>query len=977
MQKKKRRSDREKSGRSTDNSLCLETVVAEEAIPQKGATIKRIKEKLCQKCRQFGTWYLNTDGAHLLTCFALPALMMILIYSLNGTFPTGPLSVLVLDLNGQYVYFFEALRDWVWGEGSILYSFSRQMGGEFVGIYAYYLASPLSYIVALFPKEMITEALYFIFVLKCGLSGLTFGYYIYRNKLATPATTVIFSVLYALSGYAVVMQHNTMWIDNLFLLPLVALGIDLLISEGKYKLFTFSLIFAVLSNYYIGYMTCIFVLLYFFYSFFSRSRETRNPRRLRFHFVRSISKVALFSAIALGIACLIIIPAYYSLTFGKDEFSTPNFEFVLRYDLLDLISKFFFASYDTVRPEGLPFVYCGTVVMFAIPLYFGNKKIDGREKLCGAILSLIFLASFTINTLDMVWHGFQAPNWLNYRYSFMFCFILLVMAARGFDNLRALTQRTVMLTGGILIFFLILFQEFDLLEFNSEFEWLDETLPLVLNAALILAWVLTLISVLKKKHVLPFRNLAGLVAILVCIEALLGGIVNLVQLNVDVTISWRRTYRNFMNRWQEPFDEVMSGDDSPFYRMEKTVTRKVNDPYALGYRGLSGSSSTLNADTIAYLYYMGISSRSHWSQYVDACPAIDSLFSVKYVFTEADDEVSNLYIQHYTNGDVTAYLNPYALPLAYGVSDDVKNITFTPKKEDTVDEDGNIIKAPIDEREYIDTTSAPIRINRLIATMLGENKPLPIFKEIDHDIDFYNAEGRRNTKIGILQGHKFYGKEDKNSSAYVNYKIKKLKSSGEVYCYIPTLYLREVDVLLNGEEYGEYMSNGTHGVISLGYFEEGDSLTFTLSLREDGTYIGNEECYFFMFDEEIFKDAMSELSDSGYEITECTEDSFSGSINVLEGEETIITSIPYDAGWQVYCDGVAVEGYEVLDALLAFDLPTGKHTLELRYMPREYKAAALISAVSCGAFAAILAGDYIITRRRRNAAKENNTERNA
>lgn len=974
MQKKQQRSDREKSGRSTDNELCLESVIAEEALPPKGEGLRRVKEKLRQRMRQFGQWYLNTDGAHLLTCFTLPAVIMILIYSLTGTFPTGPSSVLVLDLNGQYVYFFEALRDWVWGDGSILYSFSRQMGGEFVGIYAYYLASPLSYIVALFPKEMITEALYFIFVLKCGLSGLTFGYYIYKRKLATPATTVIFSVLYALSGYAVVMQHNTMWIDNLFLLPLVALGIDLLISEGKYKLFTFSLIFAVMSNYYIGYMTCIFVFLYFFYSFFSRSREARNPRKLNFHFVRSISKIAVFSAIAIGIACLIIIPAYYSLTFGKDEFSTPKFDYVLRYDLLDLISKFFFASYDTVRPEGLPFVYCGTVVMFAIPLYFGNKKIDGREKFCGAFLALIFLASFTINTLDMVWHGFQAPNWLNYRYSFMFCFILLVMAARGFDNIRALTRRTVMLTGGILVFFLILFQEFDLLEFNSELEWLDETLPLVLNAALILAWVLTLISVLKKKHILPFRHLAGLLAILICVEALLGGIVNLVQLNVDVTISWRRTYRNFINRWQEPFDEVKESDDSAFYRMESTYHRKVNDPYALGYRGLSGSSSTLNANTIAWLYYMGISSRSHWSQYVDSCPAIDSLFSVKYVFTDADDEVSDLYVPYYTNGDVSAYLNPYALPLAYGVSDNVNDITFTPPQKDRVDEDGNVIKAPIDEREYIDTTSAPIRINRLIATMLGLDEPVEIFKALDHDIDFYNSDRIRNTSVGIVEGHKFYSKNDKNLSAYVNYKVKNLKQAGEVYCYLPTLYLRDVDLILNGEEFGKYMSNATHGVISLGYFEEGEDITLSLSLSEKGTYIGNEDCYFFTFDEEVFKESMAELSDSGYEITKCTEDSFSGNIKVLEGEETIITSIPYDAGWQVYCDGVAVEGYEVLDALLAFELPTGEHSLELRYMPREYKAAALISAVSCGIFAAILVGDYLITRKRRRLAAIAETE---
>ena len=190
-----------------------------------------------------------------------------------------------------------------------------------------------------------------------------------------------------------------------------------------------------------------------------------------------------------------------------------------------------------------------------------------------------------------------------------------------------------------------------------------------------------------------------------------------------------------------------------------------------------------------------------------------------------------------------------------------------------------------------------------------------------------------------------------------------------MYCYIPSRYLREVDALLNGEEFGKYMSNDTHGIISLGYFNEGDELTFTLSIGEEGTYLGNSECYFFLFNEELFVDTMAKLSDSGYEIDECTEDYFSGKIKVRSGEETTVTSIPYDAGWTVTCDGVEVETYEVLDALLAFDLPEGEHTLTLRYMPKEYKVGAAISAVSCAVFAVILLADCFVTRRKRNAER--------
>ena len=58
---------------------------------------------------------------------------------------------------------------------------------------------------------------------------------------------------------------NIMWMDGMMLLPLVALGIEEIILKGKYKLYMIVLFMVVVSNYYIGYMICIFSVVYFFY----------------------------------------------------------------------------------------------------------------------------------------------------------------------------------------------------------------------------------------------------------------------------------------------------------------------------------------------------------------------------------------------------------------------------------------------------------------------------------------------------------------------------------------------------------------------------------------------------------------------------------------------------------------------------------------------------------------------------------------
>ena len=115
------------------------------------------------------------DGRNLflLWAFLIPAGLLLLFYISRAVFPIGEGSVLILDLNGQYVSFFEELRNKLLGGGSLLYSWSRTLGGEFLGIFAYYLASPFSLIVCLFPARFITEALLLMFMLKAGACGFT------------------------------------------------------------------------------------------------------------------------------------------------------------------------------------------------------------------------------------------------------------------------------------------------------------------------------------------------------------------------------------------------------------------------------------------------------------------------------------------------------------------------------------------------------------------------------------------------------------------------------------------------------------------------------------------------------------------------------------------------------------------------------------------------------------------------------------
>jgi uncharacterized membrane protein YfhO len=305
------------------------------------------------------------------------------------------------------------------------------------------------------------EALLTLFLIKGALCGGTFGYYMHKTeKLKSKLSIVIFSTFYALSSYALVQQNNTMWIDAVMWLPLITLGIESLIKYGKFKLYTVFLALTLFSNYYIGYMICIWCLLYFFIYYFAHNEDKRNnPFGERWHFLRSLGRMALYSAVAVCMVAVVILGAYYSLNFGKTTFSDPSWEWKLNFDLLDFFYKLLPGSYDTVRPAGLPFVYCGVLTLLLIPFYFLSRRYPMRQKIFSCVLIFVLFASFALSVPDLIWHGFQRPNWLNYRYSFMFTFYLCVLACRAFSCFEEISLKAMMGTGGLIALLCVILQK--------------------------------------------------------------------------------------------------------------------------------------------------------------------------------------------------------------------------------------------------------------------------------------------------------------------------------------------------------------------------------------------------------------------------------------------------------------------------------------------------------------------------------------
>lgn len=950
---------------------------------QRIGKISALWQRISERSHAFLTSYW-----HLLVCMAAPALIVYLIYLVRGLYPFGDGSVLVLDLNGQYVWFFEALRNAVHGDADLLYSFSRALGGEFLGIYAYYLSSPLSYLVCLFPQSRMLEALLFLFLVKTALCGGTFGYYMHKtSKVQNRFAIILFSSCYALSAYALVQQHNTMWIDAVMWLPLITLGIESLIRYGKFKLYVAFLALTLISNYYIGYMICLWCFIYFFVYYIAHAEDHRNnPFCERFHFLRTLLRMALYSLLAIGIAAVLILGAYYSLNFGKTTFSQADWTLQTRFDLLDFFYKLLPGSYDTVRPEGLPFVYCGLLTLLLIPSYFLSKKYSIRQKILSVVLLAVLYFSCSINVIDLIWHGFQAPNWLNYRYSFIFCFYLCVLACRAFSDVEGLSLKAIMCTGGIIAVLCMILQKYS----NGEYVDPKDFSCIYISLLLVFVYLATL-AVFKHGA----SRIVGRAAIstVVAAELFLNGLLCINALDFDVGYSSYSSYNDFLNSARPLIERIQESDDS-FYRMEKTVMRRTNDNMALGIRGLSGSTSTLNKETIQLLNKMGYSSKSHVSKYVGGTPVNDSLLGLKYIISDKS-VYADYYDVYMTDPDTgyVVYRNPYALSIAYGVSVDVLDfpLGFLPLddeegkgssvdiveneieiKLDGISNTVNSLKNHINKllgieeangEVYTDAYDSPFeRLNAMVTAMLGEETTLQIFRPIvKYDVDtsgvyknFY--EGGEHGYVCTSDDH----------DGIVTYTVQ-LVESGELYFNMPTAYPREVALAIsvNGSEFvdwGTFNGNETECIISLGSHEIGDTLALQMTITNDSRalYLKTAENCFYYIEWDVFRDAMSRLSANQFEITDYTERSFAGTFTASEAHTLVMTTIPYDNAWEIRVDGEKVESEKVFGGLLAFyvDGSAGQtHRITMFYDPPVVKIGLLISFISLFVFIGLIVLD--------------------
>lgn len=817
---------------------------------------------------------------HYILAFIIPVIVMMLTYITFYIYPFGEGSVLVLDLNGQYVSYFEQFRAAFLNGKSLFYSWSSTLGGEFLGTTAYYLLSPFSFITLLLPAKHITEAILLMTLFKLGSASVSMTYYLRKHQLSKDKALLL-GLGYGLSGYAVVQVMNIMWIDAVIILPIFIYAIERLVDRKRYKIFVFTLVYLFITNYYIAYMIGLFGGLYFLYYSYKKGVGIKE---FGFDFIHFLA----YTLIAVLVCTWLLLPTIYSLSLGKSTFTTPDYTLFVKFDLLDFFVKMLPSTYDSVNVQGLPFVYCGTLTIFLIPLYYLNSKIDIREKTAATVLLIVVMLCMNISWIDLALHGFQNPNWLNYRYAFVYPMILISLAKDALIHEDGNSKNQILATLVCFILAISFIQKYG-------FYYVDDLGSIILSIVALTIYAVVLLQEKKYCNVL-------LSTIMVCtfsLELFSNAYTSLHDLDSEVLYSTRSSYVPFMEELKDAYQDIQNKDDELLYRVEKTFHRTVNDPMSVGYYGISHSTSSLNKDSIQLIRRLGYSADAHWTKYLGNTPISDSILGIKYVLCK-DDPVE-YYAYSHSVGEIDVYENPYVLSIINSVS-------------------SNILDVDMDRLSPIETQNA------LLSAMLGTT--YTEFFEPFEPVSIY-LENARESEIA---SHIYYQEIDSSINSEIYYYFD--DSNGkDVYFYFPSTYHREVNLWFNKNWVDTYFGNETKRIFNLGPTSYNDELGMTITHSE--VYINANADYFYTFNEDLFKRLIIKLQNKSADIIEFDTTSITAKVTSDE-DDVIFTSIPYDKGWSVYVDGKKVESYKILDAFIGFDVSAGEHTIEMKFAPVGY-----------------------------------------
>ena len=852
--------------------------------------------------------------------FLVVTIAFAVVWGVNKIYPFGKHSLIIVDGVHQYIPFFSEYYEKIRNGESLLYSFHVGMGNNFLSLFTYYLAGPLNLLVLLFPKEKLYFSMSLLVYLKILLAGLFFAYYLIhrpedKKKEEKHQTMDLiqsrkkefyiagFSLAYALSSYCMGYYWNIMWLDAVYILPLVILGMERLMKEKKIALYVITLAYCLYCNYYMGFMVCLFLVFFFF---------TFKPSSIK-EFILNGLRFAVSSLLGGGISAVLLLPAYWGIMMtSSGETITSKIPEWKWYGSIKetLVSQLAFHMPITTDPfDGKANLYCSVIVLFLVPMFLLKRKTSWYRKITITALILFFYASYENELLNYIWHGFHNQYGIPNRMVFLCNFLLLMV---GYEVVKE--RKKVPWYG---YGFGLLFSTGLILYLWKENPTAKSTIFIISLAMVLVYLILFSVAKLKKMKNMVFSIL---LTILLSLEVAGFGVAGI--LNCGYSNAEKYEKKEGLEAAKSYIKQGLKDD---FYRAELNVSKYLDEGTYHNLNCISLFGSTADADTIRTLGKLGFYTATNEHLYRGATQFTDSILGVRYTLKRGEDSHRNTFSMVENFESVEVYENQYPLALGFKVSPDIR---YFDKGVGTV----------------FDVQ------NQLSEKMTGEDSP--IFTTVDYDSTLELSDNVTTESKGGT--HYSFEKSD-TKEAFITMQIR-IEEDMDLYIYPSGTSLNEIVVWLDSE----LISSGRLFLqcVYIGRVEAGQLLTVKFKMKGNGENSGYVRTRMVKYNQENFEKHYEILCENQLSvkqqdanILECTSQDKEGGL--------YFTSIPYDDGFKVTVNGETQDTKILADAFLGFELEPleegqEEHKIVIKFVPVGLKEGIIISISSILIFILIL-----------------------
>lgn len=819
--------------------------------------------------------------------FIIPLVIMSGVYLSQGIYWNSDTSPLLGDGFHQYVIFDLNLRNILHGSGSLFYTFTSGLGLNFYALSSYYLGSFLSPLVYFFDVSGMPDAVYLSTLLKFGLIGLSTFFSLSKIFKNIPAPLrLALSTSYALMSFTVSQLEIKTWLDVFILIPFILTGLHLLITDKKRILYFTSLSILFIQNYYFGYMTALFLIVWYF------CQLSWDFKRRKFSFLDFI-----ITSLLAGLTSFIMtLPTLFDLrTHGEKLTAITKIKTDASW-YLDIFAKQFIGAFDTTKYGSIPMIFVGLLPFILTIVFFTLKSIKFHVKLCYATLFIIIIASFYLEVLDLFWQGMHAPNMFLHRYAWIFSTLLIYISAEVLDRFKdiklwnVLCSMTFLLSGYLATIY-----------FKNHYSFLTN-LNILLTIEFLVVYLLLLLAFIRK--MISLKIFSILILIFTVSEVSFNASSQLNGITKEWGFASRSTYDKDIPS-MEAILEYTKQQPDPFTRTEKLQTQTGNDSMKFNYNGISQFSSVRNRSASTTLDKLGFkSSGTNLNlRYANNTIIADSLFGISYNISETYPDKYGFH-PSYQKDNLTLYKNQFALPIAFATQSLYKDVTFN---DHTLD----------NQTQFLNQIAG-----------LNEEYFYPINHHTDSGDNVVNLNGT-DTEDATTS----YSIEvPDNSQVYLS--MTKLNFSNDKK--------KQVDIIVNGEK-KSFTTDNAFTFFNLGYAEH--KQTFDIQVKFPGNaQVSFESPTFYRLDTKKYTEAIRKIKENPVEVS-----SYKNKVTVnykVKNDTSIFFTIPYDRGWSAYQNGKKLQIQQAQTGFMKIDVPEGEGTITLSFIPKGFVVGASCSLIA-------------------------------